>query len=269
MKKANSFLASNLKFLRTRKKKSQGEVAASLEITRTKLNSYENAIALNPPATDLMAFGAYFKMSIDTLLKVDLKLLGELQLRQLEAGNDIYITGTKLRVLATTVNNDNKENVEVVGVKARAGYLAGYNNPDYIASLPVFNLPFLSPNKKYRMFQADGDSMPPLTNKDYVIGEYIDDWTSIKDNQLCLIITQKEGMSFKHVFNRFKQKQSLLLRSTNPAFSDYEIQANDIREIWKFNRIISEDFVREDMPVQDLMQVVLALRSDLNRILKT
>ncbi len=46
-------------------------------------------------------------------MKVDLSRLGELKLRELEAGNDVYTTGTKLRVIAISVDPNNNENLSM------------------------------------------------------------------------------------------------------------------------------------------------------------
>lgn len=70
----------------------------------------------------LINFSNYFKISIDTLLRVDMSKLSDLQLRELELGYDSYVRGTKLRVLATTVDSKNRENIELVPAKAKAGY---------------------------------------------------------------------------------------------------------------------------------------------------
>src|SRR5690606_40737116 len=87
-------------------------------------------------------FSDYFHVSVDSMLKVDLTKLGELKLRELEAGNDVYIKGGNLRVLAISVDKSNNENVEYVPVKAKAGYASGgYNDPEYIAGLPKFSMP--------------------------------------------------------------------------------------------------------------------------------
>ena len=105
------FWADNLKFLRNRKKISQDELAGNLGITRAKLNSHENGLSKNPPLEDLIKIADYFHIAVDTLLKVDLSKLGELKLRELESGNDLYISGGKIRVLSITVDQDNRENI--------------------------------------------------------------------------------------------------------------------------------------------------------------
>lgn len=104
----------------------------------------------------------FFGISIDSLIRVDLRTLGELKLRELEAGNDVYMRGGNLRVLAISVDKGNQENVEYVPIKAKAGYLSGYNDPEFIASLPRFSLPNLPRQGTYRIFPTVGDSMLPI-----------------------------------------------------------------------------------------------------------
>jgi len=52
------FWATNLTFLRKRKKMSQDELAQDLAITRAKLNSHENGLSKNPPLEDLLTISA-------------------------------------------------------------------------------------------------------------------------------------------------------------------------------------------------------------------
>jgi transcriptional regulator with XRE-family HTH domain len=97
-----SFLAGNLKLLRKRKGKTQEEAAAEMGTKRVSINSYENGIA-EPTIETLLKISDYYKISLDTILRVDLGSLSEIQLKEIEGGYDTFIKGTKLRVLATTV----------------------------------------------------------------------------------------------------------------------------------------------------------------------
>lgn len=135
------FFAQNIKFLRKRKGRTQDEVAIALDMKRPTLSGYENGIA-EPPMSVLLAFSDYYKISVDTLIRVDLSRLTESQLWQLEHGHDPFVRGTNLRVLATTVNVDNEENIELVNEKAKAGYATGFADPDFVSVLPAFRLPF-------------------------------------------------------------------------------------------------------------------------------
>src|SRR6185436_2695770 len=192
----------NIKLLRTRRNLTQDMVATEMGFSRSTLNSYENGSIKNPTLDALLAFSKYFKVSIDTLVKMDMSKLSQFQLMDLERGNDVYVTGSRLRVLATTVDSQNRENIEVVPLKAKAGYKNGYADPDFVKKLPSFQLPILLSDRKYRMFQISGDSMMPIPDKSWVIGEYLENWYDIKDGEAYIFLTQDEGIVFKVAVNQ-------------------------------------------------------------------
>ncbi len=130
--------------------------------------------------------------------------MSETQLRQLEHGEDVFLRGGNLRVLASTVDADNQENIELVPVKAQAGYTNGFSDPEYISDLQVFQLPFLSEEKKYRTFQLQGDSMLTIPEKAWVTGEYVLDWKTLKTGEACVVLTMDEGIVFKIIENRIE-----------------------------------------------------------------
>lgn len=263
MKKQKSFLASNLKFLRERQKKTQTNVAKALNVTRAKINAFENEVNLNPTVEDLSKFTEYFKISVDSLLWVNLRRLGELQLRNLEAGNDEYIMGTKIRVLATTVDSKNRENIEIVPIKAKAGYMAGYGNPEFIETLQTFQLPVITGGRKFRMFQIEGDSMLPCTDKSFVIAEYIEDWNEIKLNDPCIVLTKDDGIVFKQIKNNIKNNRSVTLHSTNPSFSDYNVHVSEILEIWKFKFYLSAQLPENYINTDKIAKLIETVKAEL------
>src|SRR5688572_29202769 len=207
------YFSTNIKLLRQRRNRTQDVVASDLGISRSTLNSYENGSNRNPTLDALMLFSKYLKVSIDTLVKVDMSRLSQFQLAELERGHDVSVTGSRLRVLATTVDSHNRENIEVVPLKAKAGYKNGYADPEFVKKLPVFQLPILFRERKYRMFQISGDSMLPIPDKSWVIGEYLENWYDISDGQPYVLLTQDEGIVFKIAYNQLKKKKSLLLKS--------------------------------------------------------
>ena len=267
MKPTKIFLGSNIKFLRNQKNKSQEELAELLEMSRAKLNSYENGIRSNMPNEDLIAVADYFKISIDALLKHDLSKIGEFKLKQLQSGNDVFITGSKLRILATTVDSNNIDNIEVVPIRARAGYAMGFFDPSYIESLPKFQLPVItSREKKYRMFQIEGDSMLPIPDKSYVLAEYVENWTDIKDEYAYIVLTKSDGIVFKIAFNQIKKKRNLLLRSLNPQFKDYEINISEVQEVWKFVSYISNQLPEGGLTLDKIGSILKDVQSEVQKI---
>jgi transcriptional regulator with XRE-family HTH domain len=251
------YFNSNIKYLRKRLVRTQDEVATALKMKRSTLSGYENNVA-QPGMEALIAFSKYFGISIDTLVKTDLAGLPESQLRQLERGYDVYIKGTNLRVLATTVGSDNEENIELVSEKAKAGYATGFADPEYISILPTFRLPFLSKQKKYRTFQVNGDSMLPIPDGSWVTGVFVQDWNTIRDKDACIILTREEGVVFKVVENRIKSDGKLTLHSLNLLYEPYDMPIANIREIWQFVNYISSEI--PDNPVNETLHLAKAVK---------
>lgn len=241
-----NFFGSNLKVLRERKKRSQQEMADFIGIKRSVLNNYENNIS-NPSIENLLKISEYLNININLLLAEDFQKLNGSQLADLERGIDTYIKGSRLRVLATTVDEKNRDNVELVSVKAKAGYVAGYSDPEYIGKLPAYHFPFLPKDKKHRAFQISGDSMLPIRDRSWIACHYIDDWNDIQNGQGYVIVTKNDGLVFKRVYNRIKQAGSLLLISLNPEYEPYTIKIEDVLEVWKFALKFSDQMVEDSV----------------------
>ena len=259
------YFTSNIKILRKRKGRTQDDVAFALNLKRSTLSGYENGVA--PPGIEiLIAFSGYFNMSIDTILKMDMSKLSESQLGELERGYDAYIKGSNLRVLTTTVNTENTENIELVPEKAKAGYTTGYADPEYIGELPVFRLPFLSDKRKYRTFQLKGDSMLPIPDGSWVTGEFLQDWMNIISGNAYIVFTMNDGIVFKVVENNIRIDGKLVLYSLNPLYEPYEVNISEVKEIWKFVNYISSELPEPIIPEKQLMQTVAVMKHDLERL---
>ncbi len=261
------FFASNLKLLRKRKGRTQDDVSAALDIKRPTLSGYENS-GVFPSVEALISLSDYFKVSIDTLVRVDLTTLTEFQLSQLERGNDIYIRGTNIRILATTVNRDEEENIELVPEKAKAGYATGYSDPDFISELPRFYLPFLSQNKKFRTFQITGDSMLPVPDGSWVTAEFIQDWYTITSGKPYIILTLGDGVVFKIADNLIQDEGKLRLYSLNSFYKPYDVFVADIKEVWRFVNFISTEIPEADTSGDGLARKVFELSREIDGIKK-
>ena len=262
---ANAVFGSNIKLLRTRRGRSQEEVAIALEVKRSIYSGYENGSA-EPPFDLLVRISEYYKVSIDKLLRDDLTALTESQIGIVERGGDVDMNGRRLRVLATTVDKQDRENVELVPEKAKAGYALGYADPEYISILPTFQMPFLARDRKYRTFQISGDSMPPVADGSWVTGEYVQNWQGIRDGQPYIVITKDDGIVFKVAYNQLKEKGTLLLCSTNPLYSPYEVQVANVLEVWKFVHFISAELPEPNMSRDELARSVVELRKEVGQL---
>lgn len=261
----SSNFGTNIKLLRKRRNRSQEEVATGLSIKRSSLSGYENGAA-EPNYDTLIRFSEYFNISIDKLLKHSLPALSESQLSELERGFDIDLTGNRMRVLATTVDADNEENIELIPQAAKAGYTTGYADPEFIKVLPTFQLPFLSKQKKYRTFPISGDSMPPVADGSFVTGEYVQNWNMIKSGYPYIVLTKDDGIVFKIVYNNINERKSLQLCSTNPMYEPYEVSIKEVVEVWKFVNYISAELPEPNLSKDQLTDTVLSLQREVNRI---
>ncbi len=256
------FFSQNLKFLRKRRRLTQEDLADMLGMKRPTLGGYENQVA-SPGIDALITFSDFFKISIDTLLKVDLSKLSERQMGEIERGHDVFVRGTQLRVLTTTVDRRNRENIEMVPEKAKAGYTGGYADPEYLRELPVFQLPFLSTQKKYRCFQISGDSMLPIPHNAWVTAEFVQNWETLENDQAYIILTADEGIVFKMVKNHIAENKTLWLYSINTLYEPYALQVNDIREVWKFVLYFCPEIPEPQATRDELMDAIRGLKTEM------
>ena len=228
----STFFSQNLRFLRSKmsEKTSQEKLAELIHIKKPTLGSYESGRA-EPKYADLIEIAEFFKVEVDELLKEDLS-------KRLPG----MANKPKLRILATTVDSNNEENIEMVPVKALAGYTASYDDVEFIQELPTFQVPFLPRDKKYRVFPIKGESMLPLQPGSLVFAEYVEDWTAIKDGTICIVVTREDGVVLKQVINHLADRKVLILNSTNKTYDPYPILGAEIQEIWKFAGYFHSEF---------------------------
>lgn len=262
----NLFFDLNVKFLRTRQKLTQEYLSKELGMSRSKLNCIEIGQTKSPTMEDMLKFSDFFKISIDTLIKIDLSKLGELKLRELEAGNDVYIKGGNLRILAITVDKSNRENVEYVPVKAKAGYSSAYNDPEFIASLPKFSLPNLPEHGTFRIFPTIGDSMLPIPEGSEIVGQYVEDWQTLKADSACIVILKnQQDFVFKMVS---LEDRHFLLKSLNRNYQDYSVEVENVLEIWKFHSFFSKEIPNTFLDYDDLLKDVKNLETKIKKAVK-
>ncbi|MCY1721337.1 LexA family transcriptional regulator [Prolixibacteraceae bacterium Z1-6] len=258
-----NYFSSNIKLLRNRKKRTQNDVAVALDIKRTTVNALENTIS-QPTVNHLQSFSKYFGIAIDTLINIDLSQLSESQFTDIQNGFDVFIRGSNLRVIATTVDSGNTDNIEFVNEKAKAGYVNSFADPEYIGNLPVFQLPFLSKEKKYRAFSIEGDSMLPIPDGSIVIAEFIQDFFDIKTNQAYIIVTRDEGIVFKVAENNISENRLLRLISLNTDFEPYDVPISEVKEAWKFVCYLNTELPDPETDLSKLVKQVEQMKSDIN-----
>ena len=213
-------LASNLKYLRKRKKISQGELAEEFQVARTTMGDYERG-KTEPNLEMLIKIATKFDVDIDGLITKDL------------THNELEIVRQDgLRVLAISVDRNNNENIELVDTKAEAGYLDSFQDPEYIRDLPKISFPNI-PNGTFRGFEIRGDSMLPMESGSIVLCSYVEQIDQIKNGKTYVIVSEAQGLVYKRVINK-KEENKLILSSDNETYVPYEIAYDEISEVWQY-----------------------------------
>lgn len=240
----------NLKYLRKLRGWTQEEFANRIGIKRSLVGAYEEERA-QPNYEVLETVSDLFKVSIDDLLRRDLSETKGSYLarrRQLKMAADTHI-------------------IHFVPVKAAAGYLNGYADPEFLDELNTFTLPMLS-SGTYRAFEIAGDSMLPTPSGSVIIAERVGAIDDIKNNQACIILSRTEGVVYKRIQRNNRSKNKLTLLSDNPVFQPYQIAVEDVLEIWTAQLVISKINQLQRWDVTNLAGLVSNLQDQVNSLRK-
>ena len=252
-------VSKNIKHLRTLKNFSQEVLAEELKVTRSRIGSYEENRS-SPTLDFLIDFSNYFKIPIDILLKNDLTKTKDVS----------FIEVGEKRVLFPIIVDEHNENlIEVVSKKASAGYLLGYDDPEYIEQLEKIKLPFL-PTGKHRAFPIKGDSMLPMKDNSYVVAEFVEDILDVKNGTSYIIVTKNDGMTYKRVYNQIEEKGSLLLKPDNREYQSYEVPISEVLELWKFTcSINTQEYDEHELKLSSIIQMFNGLGVELELLKKS
>lgn len=260
----NNYLGLNIKHLRKVRELTQDQLADKIGVNRAMIGSYEEGRAV-PKLEALRTISHYFNVSIDNLVNIDLSS----DKKNKDGSHNVDLTGKGLRILSTLVDRNNEELITLVPVKASAGYLKGYSDPDFIETLPKFNLPFLEISKErtYRAFQINGNSMQPIPSGSYMICEYLQNWSEIKNGKTYVLITQEDGVVYKRLYNH--DNDTILLKSDNPEYDPYKVPVNTISEVWKALGYICFSLPESDeMHLGKLTTMVYKMQNELEELKK-
>lgn len=244
-------ISKNLKFLRTENDLTQKQLAERLGLKQAAIGAYEEERA-TPPLSCLLDMARIFKVNLDMLVTQDLGRIprSEWKTRQFSKSKEI---------LAISVDRDNRENVELVTHKASAGYVAGYQDTEFIRELPKISLPVLSRNTTYRAFEIQGDSMLPIPSGSLVFGEFVEKLSAIKSGKPYILVL-RDGIVFKRVFNFLEEDGKLLLVSDNRLYEPYTIAGEDVSEVWRAHGFFTTKFPDADFQSQGTLVDQLAVQ---------
>ena len=219
--------AKNLTSLRKERKLTQDDAARLLGLHRSTYAYYEKG-KTEPSASVLLKLADFFQVSAEYLMR------GGPAVPPLFRQSPEQVTALhqQVRVLALTVGNDQRENIQYVSRSAIAGYVSEYNQAEFVEQLPYFRLPKLGAGT-FRAFDIQGDSMPPILDGYIVVGRFVEQARDLKDGTRYVFITRSAGVVFKQLFRESKHPNHFMLASDNPAYAPYTVDAADIVEAWE------------------------------------
>ncbi len=191
----------NLRYLRKLRGWTQEEFANKLKIKRSLVGAYEEERA--EPRLEVMELICnIFKLGLEDFLFKDMsapKAISYLEKRR------------QMKMVSEVAE------VRFVPVKAAAGYLAGYGDPEFVDELNTFTLPMLGPGQ-YRAFEIIGDSMLPTPGGSVIVGEKVEDLDDVKNSNTYVVLSKNEGVVYKRVMKNNRLKNKLNLISDKPQY---------------------------------------------------
>ena len=251
-----NYIQSNIRYLRTLKGFSQEYFAEELKWSRSMISSYEEK-RTEPSIKRLVELSEYVSIPIDTLIKVDLRKSKDLSFIDI---------GTKRVLFPITINEYNEDLIEIIPIEASAGYLRGYADPEYIEQLQKIKLPFL-PTGTHRAFPIKGDSMLPVKDGSFIVAKFLEDINDVKDGRTYIVLTKEDGLVYKRVYNRIKDRKSLLLYSDNKSYAPYEVKMEEVLELWKFTCCINtQEYDEHELKLSSIVNMFQELKVELRAI---
>lgn len=247
-----SYAGKNLRYLRKQKGWTQEEFANKLNVKRSLIGAYEEERA-EPKLEVLEMLSNLFSLSLDELLLKDLT--------DEPKGVSYLDQRRKLKMVAES------NNIQFVPLKAAAGYLNGYADPDFLDELNTFTLPMLAPGQ-YRAFEIVGDSMLPTPSGSVIVGEKVDDIDDVKNSNTYVVLSKTDGIVYKRIMKDTKAKNKITLMSDNPVYEPYNINSDELLEVWKAVYILQKASLVQRWDVGQLAGMVSNLNNEVNSLKK-
>ena len=247
-----SYAGKNFRYLRKLKGWTQEEFANRLDIKRSLIGAYEEERA-EPKLEAMEAVCRMFKLTLDDLILKDLTAP--------KAAS--YLEQRRNMKMATSTQGV----IHLVPAKAAAGYLAGYADTDFLDELNTFTLPMLAPGN-YRAFEIIGDSMMPTPSGSVIVGEKVESIEDVKTTNTYVVLSKSDGIVYKRVVKNNKTKNKLTLVSDNPHYEPYQVNSEDLLEIWKAVYILQKAGSVQRWDVNQLAGMVNNLQAEVASLRK-
>jgi hypothetical protein len=120
----------------------------------------------------------------------------------------------------------------------------------------------------YRAFEIIGDSMLPTPSGSVIVGEKVNSMDDVKSNMAYIVISRNEGIVYKRIIKNNKVKNKVTLASDNPTFQPYQVNTEDIIELWQAQVVIGKVTTQQRWDVNTLASLVNNLQDQVSTLKK-
>ena len=143
---------------------------------------------------------------------------------------------------AIPLNQNYIINVPLVNQYAQAGYLCGFQDAAYIATLPT--IPFIIDHEakgNYVAFEVRGDSMNDGTEESYLEGDrllcreiapYLWAESKLHIRKWDFVIVHEDGILVKRIIDHNVENHTITIHSLNDMYPDRVIDLAEVRQIF-------------------------------------
>ncbi|MGZ3923091.1 MAG: S24 family peptidase, partial [Flavisolibacter sp.] len=165
----------------------------------------------------------------------DVKILGKSSHEPRRFNQPFY------KQIQTLKNQTSEFLVPLVGIKAQAGYVKGFEQTDFIETLERYSLPpGVNPKGlEWSYFEVDGDSMEPtISAGDILLTSLLphEDWKEIKNFYVYVILTD-ELLLVKRVYSK-NEKEWILISDNSETNPQVSIDVSKVKQVWTLRRHI-------------------------------
>ena len=108
----------------------------------------------------------------------------------------------------------------------------------------------------------------PTPSGSVIVGSKAVGLDEVKNNQPCIVLSRTEGIVYKRVVRNNKVKNKITLVSDNPSFQPYQVNSEDILEIWQAQVVISKVSQQQLWDVNQLATLVSSLQEQVSTLKK-
>ena len=156
--------------------------------------------------------------------------------------NDSDIIANKNTNEAVPLNQNFIINVPLVNQYAQAGYICGFQDAAYIATLPT--IPFIIDHEakgNYVAFEVRGDSMNDGTEESYLEGDrllcreiapYLWAESKLHIRKLDFVIVHEGGILLKRIIHHNVENHTITIHSLNDMYPDRVIDLAEVKQIF-------------------------------------